>query len=897
MQPGATPDPKQTQFSLDESFIPPSIALSGKSPAQALADLQHSFERNSPLRSLLVDIRNYYNRHNWSLLKISQVLDTIGQAELSANELTLLCQAVQKYMGEDKQLGSLLSGFVEITDKLIWSAYEVDDEQPQHISLAHLKAYSEVRNFLIRFHRTVSTDKIKVPILDLADLTEDTVNLIASGGSSLHLRIFYAAVVRCCLCGSAPCTLKDRDLQDAFAELRSFNILPHHAKTLLDIITNFNPAKVYLSDLITDYVGLIKLHFDSAREQKITERWKQASESLVEAAAKNRLAVLLELYKEVLPRFATPATYRFLASVIAFHYDESFTRSAEWEHIKKFTRLIVNSQMSIAYLANYSKAVQAKVIANSEDSLKLLKTMSEHALGTKLLLTDSTGDRAKALADLRFITETRSYDSESLENALTIDTDRGIIARNNSWQNKHGLDIAGHEQRGLFYFDKMYDHFHGYGALTVECKRPPNKEPPLLARFANDLGKVRLINAREIGEFPGRGFLIKRLDPRRIFAADKTHADPFHHYRDAWPGLAEQIDDLINTAFIFCRGMIVIGCHHPERYNLSIPGLPAVSYSYVFFNEHFKNPLCKVAYLVPTILIKNKFRDSFIEFEDYKTFDPDKPDINKIIWSPETLADLAAQVGLPIFEVGRAGNITRGFSQLAGNSVYPYMVNLKKLIEEHNEVMDEWNKGVMYDYGTDKREKALNRIRALKFEISTVQTQVANLGSRSMGMLGILGRYHNLFDLFRISLALWHKGQTADSGVANNEAFQTAQLTPSVDDIGEAFFNPSAVRMLVEAYVWHKEGHESGLKKKDFPVLVLANTLDYWRIPPSPFVLDTWNLTLNMSGETIELPQWSNGRGEEEVEVWTDRVLPLAQSTLKDLRFYDREAIGEAQEL
>ena len=112
-----------------------------------------------------------------------------------------------------------------------------------------------------------------------------------------------------------------------------------------------------------------------------------------------------------------------------------------------------------------------------------------------------------------------------------------------------------------------------------------------------------------------------------------------------------------------------------------------------------------------------------------------------------------------------------------------------------------------------------------------------------------------------------------------------------LDDLSE---NPNSNRMLKEAYTWHNSGEETNVTDKDaYPVLVIANTLDYSSKFESPIYLDTYDLTLKVGGRIIKLPSGSNGSGKEELEIWRDFVLgqEILKGFDKDLRFYPRKVL------
>ena len=119
-------------------------------------------------------------------------------------------------------------------------------------------------------------------------------------------------------------------------------------------------------------------------------------------------------------------------------------------------------------------------------------------------------------------------------------------------------------------------------------------------------------------------------------------------------------------------------------------------------------------------------------------------------------------------------------------------------------------------------------------------------------------RYQNLLDLFRIAFAMWRK--------------------------------EDPMRMFKEAYKWHSAKKEGKDDRNYFPALVIHDTLDYWTVPESPILVDTFDMSLRIGDKKISLN--TGGIGDYEKYIWLNEILPLAKDSGKDIRFYSREDVG-----
>ncbi len=447
-------------------------------------------------------------------------------------------------------------------------------------------------------------------------------------------------------------------------------------------------------------------------------------------------------------------------------------------------------------------------------------------------------------------------------------------------------------------YNRAFNSYHGFSSLTFETKRSPTKEPPLLARFGRDTAQsIKYLNAKDITLFPGRGFLISGPVLEKIFAIDKqsiiNNEDPFHRYKTAWPWSKEIFDDLSKTHFLFTRGMIAVSCPGDPKYELEDSNGKKINYSYVVFNDHHHNYGFDAAFLVPTEVLRKKLNGTTIPYENYTgpSLHKDIKDINEAGFKPEDLINEAKAIPANVLNLCWGSNIGGGLCNAypVGSTPYHEWEKSEELKDETKDIYEHIHKSHMTGtYESHMTKELRNKLIPLRKAHDEVYM--------------LTNRYQNLLDLFKLSLAKWHKGETlGEAQEPLNETdddlfkktetkFEQFLKEEALDDMEVEGFNlnPNANRMLVEAYKWHKEHESEKANPNDFPILVLANALDWWTKPESPFMLDTFDMSLTINDQKIQLPQDSNGIQEEELKIWHEQIIPYLRDSKADLRFYDR---------
>lgn len=528
----------------------------------------------------------------------------------------------------------------------------------------------------------------------------------------------------------------------------------------------------------------------------------------------------------------------------------------------------------LAMLKTYNMGIQNGQIKTSQESINFLRDLVVHSSIFNLIRSDNEEDKKRI----------RNFISEFVKNDPVPYPQKDLDG------NVHP-DAKKVTNETLNVFRRSFDGYHGFSSLTFETKRPPSKDPPLLARFGNDVAQnVQYINARDINLFPGRGIIISKIIPEKIFVSDNSNKkDPYHKYKENWPWAKEIFDDLPKTHFIFTRGFIAVNCFNP-KYELKDANGKKVHFSYLFLNDHHHNYKQDVAYLVPTHILRKKLTGTLISYKDYLGPSSNYKDINEAGLTIKDLEKEAKELGINIINLCWGSNIGGGLCNAYPLNSSPFH-EWEDALRKKGETVDIYGRvhkshitGDYLTYMAPKMNKLLEPLREAHNQVF----RAAN-------------NYQNLFDLFRLSLAMWHKGETLGSPLdlpmpeedlfdwqasLANEQYLTRGDKDDMD------LNPNSLRMLVQAYKWH-EGKEYGLtNKNDFPILVVADALDHSTKPTSPIFLDTFDMTLRTKEKEIQLPEDSNGAGIDEALIWFREVMPYVKHSLKDLRFYDRRDLG-----
>lgn len=418
----------------------------------------------------------------------------------------------------------------------------------------------------------------------------------------------------------------------------------------------------------------------------------------------------------------------------------------------------------------------------------------------------------------------------------------------------------------------IFDLHYGFGHSTFECKTPPGAADWMLLRFAFDSAfRVNRLVHTDANAFPGPGCLISGLKLERLFATNPaTPNDPYSLFKDAWQWVAHVIEDLPRTSFLLSRGVkMFIGPDEPTY------RLDGIHYALVAWNEHFDNSQLSAAALVPVSAIKVALRGRVQRIEELG----DRPGLLKARPNDEIglkfhdLRRACEEMRVPFLNLGWASNIG-GLCNAYAPCSAPYFEWERQLSTHDKDGAGHVHKSHIKGHYVSKADAETTRL-------------LLPLRQAHDSVYGVASAYLGLSDLFRISLALWHKGLTLTEQMGEER-----ELELDSEEEQESL-SANELKMLDEAYRWNDLHQRRDVKREDFPILCIAHTFDHWNVTSSPVMLDTYDLTLSLpDGSQILLDRRSGRVPDFLVGLWASRVRPLYRNHVElDLRFLDRQSV------
>lgn len=477
------------------------------------------------------------------------------------------------------------------------------------------------------------------------------------------------------------------------------------------------------------------------------------------------------------------------------------------------------------------------------------------------------------------------------------------------------LDLVNSVRSRLKQFEEFRDIAHGFAALMFESRRTPTRQPPLIAQFGRDVGKVSYLNSRETDAFPGRGVVISHLQLDRILVADEAAREagknPFHLYARAWPELAPHFRDFIKTQFLFSRGMIVVACTNARRFTIDVPSHGREHYSLVAFNAHFKNPDSRTVYAVPTALLrKTGISRTLVGMDDYTGFQPRKPDLNQLLPTPESLIH-DEEFGHLIVEIGKASLLTQ--------SIFPYKEpkdrwpEYERSLADYNGRMREWNnKG--HEYHNSRAGYRLGMALMDEFEKlekwrwrneAQTREEAVYVAEKGNELLAAMNSYRRIIDLFLIANSLWQKGYT------QGEAVQRPVANGDVDDFwaeesfapkgdaemrrsegSEVFWNQNSIRMLAYIYEMNSQRRFNMADPNQYPIVMITEARRLSDLSANRVMIDTYTMKAHVGDKVIQLSPDEMTMDDE--SFWHNQIMPFAADkpdAILAIRPYPRQNI------
>lgn len=450
------------------------------------------------------------------------------------------------------------------------------------------------------------------------------------------------------------------------------------------------------------------------------------------------------------------------------------------------------------------------------------------------------------------------------------------------------------------YHEKTYDLIrrlhnvsYGFGALKVVNQRMPDGGPSAYDEFGDDLfEKLYVLNISSYDQFPGYGVVFVGAQMQRIFAHDLDHpSDPLHRYRAAWTdprrlrSTHHDLDRYADAEFAFVRGFL--GVSVPEGDFAKHYEVAGTHLTLLVWNNHFPGVEGELAMLVPTSLYRQRIWPCLIRCKELDREHPDVLDACRAGLDPNSIRAECVVRSLPFVDLGSpsvaGGGLVNGFrpgrppyhAWEAALHTRETRDGAGHVHKSHRLGGYRWRLG-----GDPELDRALQPLRDghdLVFDIAS--------------------SYLNLLDIFFISFATWHRGDTLDA--IDFESVYDEEDRQQIEEAGtdeEEPFNPRNTRILKTAYAVHDQLVERAAKRSEFRVYCSANPLHLYPEPDGVIMLDTLDMKLIVGGakgrREISLARDRVGSHERAELLWVSHVLTYMRRTGFDMRPYDRVAVA-----
>lgn len=570
---------------------------------------------------------------------------------------------------------------------------------------------------------------------------------------------------------------------------------------------------------------------------------------------------------------------------------------------------------------NFKQAVDEAAPADFQQLNQLLSRITAHAAastlrgpgltefdrGAQMQVLGREAEKARGLA-IRSVQELSSHEKVDYHG-------EALALRLKKWQ------------RLERYFRGLFTEF------TLDARRPPSKEPSMLARFGAEVGRVHVVNAKEIRSFPGRGYLISQIDPTRIFVGDPDSPNPLQPYYEAWGRLGKALDEIGSSQFLFTRGMLVVATNDIERYRFSIGREKGEHLALVVFNDHFHNEWCEMPYLVSAQKLMNQLVKPgappvVTPYEDFIGFDASRPDINDLIQSPRKMLARIRDEGGTVIPLGDPSVITLGFPEyrlsydrfVGGNAeLRDLEAGRKAALELALRTEQEYEQlGIVNVRSFHRKTRAqLQRLRSQIIHArenrqkitDTIRDQYREARSQDgeHQIWDIADGYRDLLQVFNIGRAYHHKGFTPNSDVDRDpfrpaaergDPFQSStSQTPEgrFEEAGESQYNPNSIRLLLECYDWHSAKADGVTDRERFPILTVTRANAHGEMPELSATIDTMTMKATIDGKEYQLS--TNGLTNQDEHFWYEQFFPRAADSpgiIRDLVFFLPGQIGRS---
>jgi hypothetical protein len=305
----------------------------------------------------------------------------------------------------------------------------------------------------------------------------------------------------------------------------------------------------------------------------------------------------------------------------------------------------------------------------------------------------------------------------------------------------------------------------------------------------------------------------------------------------------------------------------------------------LIWNNHFPTVEGELAMLVPTSVLRERIAPCLIRCTEMNEAHPDSRDACRAGLDPQSLRAECAARSLPYVDLGSpsvaGGGLVNGFPPQQP----PY---------------HEWE-ATLPTFETRDAAGHVHKSHIL----GGYRTRLANdpeldralqpLRDGNDVVFDIASSCLNLLDIFFLTFATWHRGDTLDA-IDFEEVFDENEHQQMAATDEEEPFNPRNTRILMTAYAVHDQLTERRAPRSAFRVYCTANPLHLYPPPEGTVTLDTFDMSLVVRGpdgrREISLARDRVGSKERAEMLWVRHVLGHLRRTGFDMRPYDYAAVA-----
>jgi hypothetical protein len=440
---------------------------------------------------------------------------------------------------------------------------------------------------------------------------------------------------------------------------------------------------------------------------------------------------------------------------------------------------------------------------------------------------------------------------------------------------------------------RLHNVSYGFTAMKVVNQRMPDGGPSAYDEFGDDLfERLYVLNVSSNELFPGYGVLFVGAQMQRIFVHDLAHpSDPLHRYRAAWTdprrlrSIHLDLDRYADAEFAFVRGFL--GVSVPEGDFAQRYEVAGTQLTLMVWNNHFPGVEGELAMLVPTSIYRQRVLPCIIRCIELDKPHPEVHDACRAGLDPNSIRAECAKRNLPFVDLGSpsvaGGGLVNGFPPRKP----PY---------------HEWEATLPTHETRDRaghihKSHILGGYRTRLGNDPALDRVLQPLRDGHNLVFDIASSYLNLLDIFFMSFATWHRGDTLDAidfeNVYDVDDHQQIEEAPAEE---EEPFNPRNTRILMTAYEVHDQLVTLRAPRSDFRIYCTANPLHLYPQPEATITLDTLDMKLVVRTpegvREISLARDRVGSRERAELLWVRHVLTYLRQTGFDMRPYDRAAVA-----